>query len=63
MVRHYHNKVCGQRHNTLVAGHREIELELTGRLPPCWLAFIVPERVFPSTRSCALTCWYDVPMG
>ena len=30
---------------TLVARHKEICLELTGKCPPCWLAFIAVECV------------------
>lgn len=35
---------------TLVKEHREIQLELTWKILPSWLAFIVPERVFAKCR-------------
>lgn len=35
---------------TLVKEHREIKLELTRKMPPSWLVFIVPERVLAKCR-------------
>lgn len=35
---------------TLVKERREIKLELTRKIPPSWLAFIIPERVLAKCR-------------
>ena len=34
----------------LVAGHTEINFSLTGKLPPCWLAYMVPVDTMEISR-------------
>lgn len=45
-----HGKILSADTTSLAVGHREINMKLTKKLPPHWIAFIVPDMDLCSIR-------------